>query len=74
MTVVPVLFVLIAIFNRQIAVVAGEVRERESQVYSLVQWAMSLDQGGAGLHQGRRGAQPLHGREPRQPRRDAAAL
>ena len=37
----PVLFALIAVFNRKIAAVATEVRERESRVYSLVQWAMS---------------------------------
>ena len=29
------------LFNRKIADVATEVRERESRVYSLVQWAMS---------------------------------
>ncbi|HVC53757.1 MAG TPA: ABC transporter ATP-binding protein [Stellaceae bacterium] len=41
LTVVPVLFVLISGFNRKIVTVAGEVRERESRVYSLVQWGMS---------------------------------
>ncbi len=41
LTVVPLLFVLIAIFNRRITQIATEVRERESLVYSLVQWAMS---------------------------------
>jgi ATP-binding cassette subfamily B protein/subfamily B ATP-binding cassette protein MsbA len=41
LTVVPVLFVLISAFNRKIVVVAGDVRERESRVYSLVQWGMS---------------------------------
>ena len=41
LTVVPALFVLIALFNRKITAVATEVRERESLVYSLVQWAMS---------------------------------
>jgi len=41
LTVVPALFVLIALFNRKITTVATEVRERESLVYSLVQWAMS---------------------------------
>jgi ATP-binding cassette, subfamily B, bacterial len=41
LTIVPALFVLIAIFNRRIAVIATEVRERESMVYTLVQWAMS---------------------------------
>ena len=41
LTIVPALFLLIALFNRRIAAVAGEVRERESMVYTLVQWAMS---------------------------------
>ena len=41
LTVVPALFVLIALFNRKITSVATEVRERESVVYSLVQWAMT---------------------------------
>ena len=41
LTIVPALFALIAIFNRRIAVIATEVRERESMVYTLVQWAMS---------------------------------
>ncbi len=41
LTIVPLLFVLIALFNRKITAVAGEVRERESVVYTLVQWAMS---------------------------------
>ena len=41
LTVVPLLFVLISGFNRKIVTVAGEVRERESRVYSLVQWGMS---------------------------------
>jgi ATP-binding cassette, subfamily B, bacterial len=41
LTVVPVLFALIAGFNRKIVVVAGEVRDRESRIYSLVQWAMT---------------------------------
>ncbi len=41
LTIVPLLFGLIAIFNRRIATIATEVRERESHVYSLVQWAMS---------------------------------
>jgi ATP-binding cassette subfamily B protein/subfamily B ATP-binding cassette protein MsbA len=40
LTIVPALFALIAVFNRKIADVATEVRERESMVYSLVQWAM----------------------------------
>ncbi len=41
LTIVPALFVLIAVFNRRITAIAGEVRERESAVYTLVQWAMS---------------------------------
>jgi ATP-binding cassette, subfamily B, bacterial len=41
LTVVPPLFALIALFNRKISVIATEVRERESHVYTLVQWAMS---------------------------------
>jgi ATP-binding cassette subfamily B protein/subfamily B ATP-binding cassette protein MsbA len=41
LTVVPVLFVLISAFNKKIVVVAGDVRERESRVYSLVQWGMA---------------------------------
>jgi ATP-binding cassette subfamily B protein len=41
LSVVPVLLVLISIFNRKIVEVATEVRDNESRVYSLVQWAMS---------------------------------
>ncbi len=41
LTIVPVLFALIAVFNRKITTIAAEVRERESHVYTLVQWAMS---------------------------------
>jgi ATP-binding cassette, subfamily B, bacterial len=41
LTVVPALFVLIAIFNRKIVAVATEVRDRDSYVYTLVHWAMS---------------------------------
>ena len=41
LTVVPALFALIALFNRKIVTLATEVRERESLVYSLVQWAMT---------------------------------
>jgi ATP-binding cassette, subfamily B, bacterial len=40
LTVMPVLFALIGLFNRKISTVATEVRERETLVYSLVQWAM----------------------------------
>ena len=41
LTVVPILFGLISGFNRKIVDVATEVRDTESRVYSLVQWAMS---------------------------------
>jgi ATP-binding cassette, subfamily B, bacterial len=41
LTIVPALFALIAVFNRKIADLATDVRERESMVYTLVQWAMS---------------------------------
>ncbi|HEV8016618.1 MAG TPA: ABC transporter ATP-binding protein [Stellaceae bacterium] len=41
LAVVPPLFVLIAIFNHKIIAIATEVRDRESHVYTLVQWAMS---------------------------------
>ncbi len=41
LTVVPALFVLIAIFNSKIVAVATEVRDRDSHVYTLVHWAMS---------------------------------
>ena len=41
LTIVPLLFALIAIFNRKISDLATEVRERESHVYTVVQWAMS---------------------------------
>ena len=41
LVVVPALFLLIAVFNRKISEIATEVRERESTVYTLVQWAMS---------------------------------
>jgi ATP-binding cassette subfamily B protein len=41
LTIVPALFVVIAVFNRRITAIATEVRERESTVYTLVQWAMS---------------------------------
>jgi ATP-binding cassette subfamily B protein/subfamily B ATP-binding cassette protein MsbA len=41
LTIVPALFVLIAIFNRKITTVAGEVRDTEGRVYSLVQWAIA---------------------------------
>lgn len=40
LVVVPPLFVLISVFNRKINVLATVVRERETAVYSLVQWAM----------------------------------
>ncbi|HYU13199.1 MAG TPA: ABC transporter ATP-binding protein, partial [Stellaceae bacterium] len=41
LTIVPILFVLISGFNRKIVVVATEVRDLDSRVYSLVQWGMS---------------------------------
>ncbi|MBV9860022.1 MAG: ABC transporter ATP-binding protein, partial [Alphaproteobacteria bacterium] len=41
LTVVPVLFVLISLFNRKIVDVATVVRDAESRVYSLVQWGMA---------------------------------
>ena len=41
LTVVPVLFALISVFNRKIIDIATEVRTSESRVYSLVQWTMS---------------------------------
>src|SRR5438067_710042 len=41
MSVVPVLFLLIAFFNRRIADAATEVRDADSRVYSIVQWAIS---------------------------------
>ncbi len=41
LTIVPALFVLIALFNRKITTIAGEVRDADSRVYSLVQWAFT---------------------------------
>ena len=41
LTIVPVLFVLISLFNRKIVTVATEVRDLDSRVYSLVQWTIS---------------------------------
>ncbi len=41
LTIVPVLFGLIATFNRKIVEVATEVRDLDSRVYSLVQWGMA---------------------------------
>jgi ATP-binding cassette, subfamily B, bacterial len=41
LTVVPVLFALISSFNKKIVDISTEARERESRVYSLVQWTMS---------------------------------
>ena len=41
LTVVPILFVLISSFNKKIVSISTEVRERESRVYSLVQWTMN---------------------------------
>ncbi|HWK44409.1 MAG TPA: ABC transporter ATP-binding protein [Stellaceae bacterium] len=41
LSIIPALFVLISLFNRKIAVVATDVRDKDSRVYSLVQWAMT---------------------------------
>jgi ATP-binding cassette subfamily B protein/subfamily B ATP-binding cassette protein MsbA len=41
LTIVPLLFALIFGFNHKIVDVATEVRNTESRVYSVVQWAMS---------------------------------
>src|SRR5713226_5968583 len=41
LTIVPVLFALIAGFNKKIVDVATEVRDLDSRVYSLVQWGMA---------------------------------
>ncbi len=41
MSVIPALFLLIGFFNRRIADVATEVRDADSRVYSIVQWAIS---------------------------------
>jgi ATP-binding cassette subfamily B protein/subfamily B ATP-binding cassette protein MsbA len=41
LTIVPVLFGVIAAFNRKIVDVATEVRDLDSRVYSLVQWGMA---------------------------------
>jgi ATP-binding cassette, subfamily B, bacterial len=41
LTVVPVLFALISSFNKKIVSISTEVRERESLVYSLVNWTMT---------------------------------
>jgi ATP-binding cassette subfamily B protein len=41
LTVVPTLFLLIGFFNRQITKIAVEVRDADSRVFSLVQWAIS---------------------------------
>jgi ATP-binding cassette subfamily B protein/subfamily B ATP-binding cassette protein MsbA len=40
-SIVPLLFLSFALFNRRIADVATEVRDADSRVYSLVQWAIS---------------------------------
>jgi ATP-binding cassette subfamily B protein/subfamily B ATP-binding cassette protein MsbA len=40
-SIVPLLFLSIALFNRRIGDVATEVRDADSQVYSIVQWAIS---------------------------------
>jgi ATP-binding cassette subfamily B protein/subfamily B ATP-binding cassette protein MsbA len=41
MSIVPLLFLSIALFNRRIADAATEVRDADSRVYSIVQWAIS---------------------------------
>ena len=41
LAIVPVLFALIATFNKKIIDVATEVRDLDSRVYSLVQWGMA---------------------------------
>ncbi len=41
LTIVPVLFGLISLFNRKIVDIATEVRDLDSRVYSLVQWGMA---------------------------------
>ena len=41
LAIVPVLFVLIATFNKKIVDIATEVRDLDSRVYSLVQWGMA---------------------------------
>ena len=40
-SIVPFLFVLIGFFNRRIAGIATEMRDADSRVYSIVQWALS---------------------------------
>jgi ATP-binding cassette subfamily B protein len=40
LTVVPLLFALIALFNRKIADVATAARDNDSHVYTVVQWGM----------------------------------
>jgi ATP-binding cassette subfamily B protein len=40
-SVIPALFALIGFFNRRIADVATEVRDADSRVFSIVQWAIS---------------------------------
>ena len=40
-SVIPVLFLFISFFNRRIANAATEVRDAESRVFSIVQWAIS---------------------------------
>ena len=74
LTIVPVLFALIAAFNRKI--VDRRDRGARSRKPGLFAGAMGHvgDQGRPGLHQGGRGASPLHGRQPREPARDIASL
>ena len=62
LTIVPVLFVLIAVFNRKIADIATTARDNDSLVYSVVQWGMGSIKLVQALHQGSEGrASPLHG-------------
>jgi ATP-binding cassette, subfamily B, bacterial len=41
LSIVPVLFALISGFNRKIVEVATDVRDKDSRVYSVVQWGMA---------------------------------
>ena len=41
LTILPLLFLVIVLFNRRITRVATEVRDADSRVYSLVHWAIS---------------------------------
>ncbi len=41
LSVIPLLFLMIGFFNRRIGDIASEVRDADSRVYSIVQWAIS---------------------------------